>query len=377
MATLTSKGANPLLVNVLVGFGVLVSLWMIGVSAVLNYRMGFHSGEGGIDGVIYGVGAAGGDLLKSISPFMGYWGRKSKDWLAVLVAVTMYAALTAYSFTAAYGFSAIHRSGLTAASDKRRDDHAGAKAALARIVARLDQLGPQRSSGEVKASIAAGYAEPVGKRTLGEATRQCSVVRAWSRKACAAVKGFERELEAALEQERLTVSAERLRAELKAQAAAPEESDPQREGIQAILRLVHIQASMDSIGYALGVLLAILIEFGSGLGLYLVTTPLRGAEERQPIGIELRNAPSAPEVEALRGEVVDYVSANVMLMEGGQAAMEVLFADYVGWCRRLNRYAVARASFERAFQRFAQLAGLRSADVEGGLVFAGIAVMGE
>lgn len=371
-----SKDGSLLLVKTVVVFGVLVSVCLICVSAVLNYRMGFHGGAGGLDGVVYGVGAASGDLLKAMSPFMGYWGRKNRDWLAVAAAVTMFVALTAYSFTAAYGFSAIHRSEMSAAADKRIDDRAGTKAALARMEARLKQLGPQRASGELKAAIAAVYAEPVAKSTLDGATQHCRVVRSGSRKGCAAVKGLERDLEASLEQERLTGGAERLRDELKGQDAVTETDDPQREGIRTLLALVNVDVSRETVGYGLGLLLAGLIELGSGLGLYLVTTPLRGKVSTPTIGVEAKHSTSHEVAEAKRGEVAEYVTAQVVLVEGEVAAMDTLFADYIGWCRRLNRYAVARASFERGFQRFAQLAGIKTADVEGDVVFSGIAVIG-
>jgi len=371
-----SKDGNPLLVKTVVVFGVVVSLCLISVSAVLNYRMGFHSGAGGLDGVVYGIGAASGDVLKAMSPFMGHWGRKNRDWLAVAAAVTMFVSLTAYSFTAAYGFSAIHRSELSALADKRIEDRAGMKAAFARTEARLDQLGPQRASGEVKAAIAAAYAEPVGKTTLEGATERCKAVRAWSRKACAAVKGLERELEASLEQEKLSSEAARLREELKGEAAAPEAGDPQREGIRTLLALANIEVSRETVGYGLGLLLAVLIELGSGLGLYLVTTPLRGKVSTQTMGVEMKQSLNPAYGDVQRGEVAEYVTNQVMIVEGEESGMDVLFKDYIGWCRRQNRHAVARAGFERAFQRFAQMAGVKSAHVNGNVVFNGIAVLG-
>jgi len=64
--------------DALVVFGILVSLGFIGGSALLNYRMGFHSADNDTDGMIYGGLAAAGDGLKALSPFVAAWSRTSR-----------------------------------------------------------------------------------------------------------------------------------------------------------------------------------------------------------------------------------------------------------------------------------------------------------
>lgn len=376
MDTQTNSAADSVLVKGLVVIGLVVSIGLIAVSATLNYRMGLRSGEGGFDGMVYGVGAACGDLLKSMSPFMGNWGLRTKDRLAVGVAAVLYVTLTAYSFTAAYGFSTIHRADLIDTGNKRSEDHAGIKAALKRTEARLEQLGVQRSVAEVDAAIAAAYAAPLGKSSLEAASAHCTVLRTWTLKPCQNVHEMESERAAAEEQERLSASAEKLRVELKNEKPVPGESDAQLEGLKGLLAVAHVELSKNTIGYGLALLLACLIELGSGLGLYLVTTPLR-ATAPKPMMTASTPAASTPEADPTRGEVADYVTANVVLADGGEAAMVDLFTDYVGWCRRLNRYAVARASFEKAFHRFAQLAGVSGEILAGDVVYSGIAILAE
>lgn len=375
MALRRSENARSWLTGVVVGLGVLVSLGLIGVSAILNFRMGFHSAEGGVDGYVYGVGAACGDGLKAMAPFMGHWAMTVRDRLAVGVAVVVFVVLTAYSFTAAYGFAVEHRADRTAAADKHIEDHQDAANTLKRVTVRLDAMGATRTPREVQADIDAAYAMPIGRSTLGEASDHCARLRTATRKPCAEIRTLEKELALAEEHAKLTGQADMLRDELKGQGPTRTTDDPQSDGIATLLAVIHVKVDKANVAYALALLLAGLVELGSGFGLYLVTTPLRAPVPRQVETATKQGRVSDSSL--LRGEVADYVSANLVLVDGGTAAMDDLFTDYIGWCRRLNRYAVARASFEKAFSRFAQLAGIGADGGGEDVMFSGVAIVGE
>lgn len=365
------------MVDTLVALGILASVALMAVSATLNFRMGVRSADG-IDGWVYGIGAACGDVLKAMAPFMGHYGLKHKDRVAAGVALAVFLVLTAYSFTAAYGFSAFHRADRTASADKRIEDHGTAAAAYRRIAERLDKLGPQRTPGEVQAAIDTLYARPVGKVTLEKASEHCNVLRQWTRGPCGEVAALEEELQRAKAYQQAESQEQKLRLDMKGEGATPTTDDAQLAGIRSLLAVVHVTVSKDVIGYGLALLLALLIELGSGLGLYLVTTPLRANVKVK--GGERMHTPDGQNslpVEQQRGEVVEYVTNNVFMSEEGELGLDELFTDYLSWCRKLNRYPVARASFEKAMARFAQLAGLEATAAGGDIWISGIAIVGE
>ena len=97
-------------VNCGVVAGMVLSLALIGVSALLNFRMAYRMGDTELDAWIYGGGAASADGLKALLPFFIAWAMYKREYLAVAAASVLFAVMTAYSFSAGMGFAAQLRS---------------------------------------------------------------------------------------------------------------------------------------------------------------------------------------------------------------------------------------------------------------------------
>lgn len=365
-------GGADLAANALVAVGILASLVFVGGSAMLNYRMGYTSADNPADAAIYGSLAAAGDGLKAMAPFAAAYAWKGRQGLALIASVTVFAVFTAYSFTSTLGFSSQHRArkeGTIAAAMERHDD---ARAQIERDRKRLDALGPQRPGAEVEQAIANLLKSPVGswRRTVEQVSEGCARNRPLTRGACARI--------ASLKEERLrSEEAERLAAEVKALAGRGKDApvlrsaDPQTEALAFLGRSFHLlkpttdKAATDAqesrTGYALAILMAVFIELGSGLGLFVATTPWRQSatktEPREPPPPSLPAIANGPPIEAFAAERLQHKHGHVL-------HLAVAFEAYKEWCELRNRPMSGRTRFERGLLKLAKELNL---DVDSGL----------
>lgn len=370
--------SNSWVVNVVVSVGVVVSLGLVVVAAVLNFRMGYRSADTDLDGLIYGAGAGCGDALKAIAPFMGFWGWRRKDWVAVAAAVLLFTVFTAYSFTAALGFAAQHRANKEAAALRGIEQHADLRGEMDRAVARVKDMGSQRSAAEVEQSVVIAYRQTVGygNKTVADVSQGCTLNRLATRTACQAIAKLGEELARAKEAESLDAKITTLRASLDQQAngATAASADPQVDAIKRAADILTNKVGKDDIGYALSFLLAAFIELGSGLGLYVVTTPWRSKAsllvQPPPPSPSKEEGRGLVPVKALAGEVLDpsgralglvdsYAMERLEPDDSGELLIGEMFEDYVTWCRWRGELPFSRTEFGRQFGALAKFLGMR------------------
>jgi hypothetical protein len=346
---------NPL-VDAVVLFGILMSLGLIAVSVALNFRMGFRSADTELDGKLYGAGAAFGDCLKAIAPFMMSWGLRNRDWLATASAIVLFGVCTTYSFVSALGFAAEHRANKAGTAQFELDGYGDLRAEKKRLEERLAFYGQQRSAQEVEDAKAAKLRERTwsGGQTVGVLSRDCSIDRKSARAACEEVAKLNVELSAAREFERLTGELRALGEKSAAMSvdAAPVTTDAQVDVLAGIVNLLTDVVVKDHVGLALSILLACFIEVGSGVGLFMVTTPWR----------EKRNADEgavgkAAERKRALGHVDAYMLARVEPGEG-MLSVTTLHEDYVRWCLSANVIAYSEADFTKRVSLLAMEAGI-------------------
>lgn len=355
-----AKGPGDRAADALVVLGIAASLVFIVGSALLNYRMGYASAGNPVDGTIYGGLAAAGDALKALSPFVAASAWRRRQWAAVAAAAVVFAVFTSYSFTSSLGFSSSHRADKAGHATALMEQHDDARKTIARVRARLDALGPQRSGAEVKQAIANALAAPVrsGRWTVEQVSDGCALNKPATRQACLEIANLKAESLRALE-------AERLEAELKALAAKTSATpvvttaDAQTDALAYLSRLFHVTAGPDAsarAGEGLALLMAVFIELGSGLGLYIVTTPWRAAKDRR------EPAPSPPlaQLEAFP-PLERFVAESLQRRRGAELTVALAFGAYREWCGVQRCGTLGKARFERAFLKLAREIGL---DVE-------------
>lgn len=344
--------------------GVAASLVFVVGSAVLNYRMGFTSATNGVDGVVYGSLAAAGDGLKAVAPFGAAYAWRRRQWLGVLLAGTVFAAFTLYSFTSSLGFSAQHRAHKEGAALSAIESHADRRAEIARARARLDALGPQRGSAEVAQAMANLNAKPVGsgRWTVAQVSDGCTKNKPVTRDDCRTLAALALELLRAGEAERLAADIKALTGR-PAGAPALQSADPQTEALAVLGRALSLLPRGNDghdggrAGTALAVLMAVFIELGSGLGLYVSTLPLRKRPTdapRPPSPLpSLPAMPHAPPLEAFAME-------RLQRMDGNALTVADAFAAYKAWCDVRGVSMVGGTRFERGLLKMMREVGLET-----------------
>lgn len=357
--------------DVFVVFGILFSLGMIGISAVLNFRMGYRMADTELDGWIYGTGAALGDGLKALIPFAMWWAWKQRQLFAVTAGAVLFAVLTTYSLTAGLGFAAQHRAFREAERIGAIERRANLNAELNRAVTQLADLGPQRSEAEVSRAVEAAFAEMAVKsnRTVAEVSKRCTLNRWQTRKACAGIAVLMQELARAKAWASLEARARLARTELDrlGDSGASVEADPQVATLQSLTRAIYRDVPAENVRLGLVLVTGLLFELGSGLGLYVVTIPWRGR------GGANRMLEDATRLAAIE----DYALDRIVPREGVEMADTDLFVDYVRWCIGRNEVPLTQELFIEQFDGLAREAGIGRRHQSGRVLFANVGLASE
>ena len=182
----------------------------------------------------------------------------------------MFAVFSLYSFTSELGLYALGRNAVASDVQAGREAYEAAKADRGRIASRLKELGPQRPAGTVQADMDAAKQGGLWRGSEGCTQATWTAARTF----CTGFEKLKGELASAQEAERLRGQDEKLAVKLSGfnHAAVMRSSDPQSE---ALSRFTGFSSS--AIRDALAVLVALLIELGSGLGLWVATAGTRAA----------------------------------------------------------------------------------------------------
>lgn len=348
--------ARNLPVDTLVVFGILVSICLIGVSVALNVRMGFRSADGELDGKLYGAGAGLGDCLKAVAPFMLSWGIRHGDVLAALSAGALFAVCTGYSFVSALGFAAEQRAGKASMAQGEIDTYQDLRAERARLEERLRFLGEQRTGREVQQAIEAVFSRPAwnGGQTVRAVSEACTLNRKATRSACEEVATLQEEKARADEADAVRAKLEgvAVRLQLRDGISAGRSSDAQLEALADLAAMLTDVVTKEHVGLGLSLMMALFLELGSGLGLYMVTTPWR--TRAQAAGEAVTGNASK---QKRLGHVDGFMLACVEPGEGA-VSIETVHAHYVRWCGEAGFVPYGAGEFAKRFVVLAAEVGL-------------------
>jgi hypothetical protein len=301
----------------------------------------------------------------------------------------MFAVFSLYSFTSELGLYALGRNAMASDVQASKEGYEAAKAERARIASRLKELGPQRPMGTVRADIAAAKQNHHWAQSAQCVTPSMSTERTF----CAGFEKLQGELASAEEADRLRSQDEKLAVKLSGfdLAAVMRSSDPQSE---ALSRFTGFSSS--AIRDALAVLVALLIELGSGLGLWVATAGTRAAQPtpkapHEPVAMAVPvrgpqkpaeppsvvEAPSTsempkafpvqarPRLIASQSDPVGSVAVIMAeIMEPGRGKVEIaeVFAAYAEACEAAGKRPVPAHEFPAAIAELCERLGV---EIEG------------
>jgi len=248
--------------HVLGVLGVIAASVLLAVSAMMNYRFGYSLGKTPSDGHIYGLASAAADCFKALVPFFFFAAIRNRMWSQAIAAVLVWVVVTGYAMTSALGHAALNRldtSGQRAAATATYKD---LREDLKLNRDKLSWLPPHRGAAAVQADLEGLKSQFLWHRT-GECNEPSGKVQ---REFCQGFRKLEAERANALEAEKLNVRIEEINGKLAKTTGGTvmAEADPQASVLSKMTGV-----ELETVQTALTLFVAILIEIGSGFGMYV------------------------------------------------------------------------------------------------------------
>lgn len=329
--------------------GVCAALVMCGVSGAMNVLFLSSLGRTPLEGQVLGGASAAADVLKALLPFFIAWSWRARRWMAVAAGSLAFAFFAGFSLLSAIGFASGSRTALVEAGDALSRDHKSVEAEKARLEAARGGLPAHRPVAVLREELNGTKQNARWSRTKG-----CTnATEGASREFCAGYFTLRAELAAAEEGERLgaQIAALRARAESLRGRGAGQDGDPQ---VSLLSRL--LGHAPEGVRLALTIAVALLVEIGAALGLYLAgghhvaaRAPARPQEAETP--------PS--QASRLAGSVEDFCLEALAPAKNGALTAGDLWAAYREWCERQAFEALAEEAFAATFASLARRIGLR------------------
>jgi hypothetical protein len=371
----------------------------------MNWRFGFSLGRTEFDGQIYGAASAAADCLKALAPFFLFAALRNRMWSQAAASVVVLGVVTAYSLTSALGHAALNRNDSSGQRTHEAQIYKDLRADLARAEGQLGWIPQHRPVATVQSALD-------GLKTKREWT--------WSA-ACTSTKGRQtREFcqeyhalssELASAQQAATLEARIV--ETKAKLANAEggshgaQGDPQAAVLAKVAGVLGVGMTVEDVQMALTIFIALLLEVGSGLGMYVAFSQWRIAERAAPVAPAMANlstavaiepAPALPAVQpaarprvssandnrslpqsvpaptaklvAPESDVQGFYKERIETHDGSSLTATALYEDYCEWCEDHDKEPLALPTFGREFGEL----GVQKAKIAGRVRYIGIAL---
>lgn len=346
--------------------GVLASLVLLGVSGAMNYLFLSSLGKTPVEAQVLGAASAAADMLKALLPFFIAWGWRAGRYAVALPGFLVWMFFAGFSLLSAIGFAADNRGVFSHTRESLKASYESALADLNASEAKLSKLPKHRPVSIVTENI-----ERHKQDRRWSSTKGCAdATLPESRTFCEKYFALRAEMAAGIEERRIARALDNLKSEIEKlrNAGAGQDVDPQ---VSLLSRLFgHTE---NRIRLILIIIVAVLVEIGSSLGLFLATNHgvlfVRRVPEIVDGGRSERQHSAQPLPEAMdaaermpTGDVVDFALDCLWPKAGGRLSLAELFEGYTAWCRDKNQSAVNDRAFERDFRYLAKQIGLSLAD---------------
>ncbi|MEL6288948.1 MAG: hypothetical protein AAFQ42_13080 [Pseudomonadota bacterium] len=388
--------------HILGAFGLIAAAILLAVSAAMNWQFGAGLGTTAANSSIFGFASAAADCMKALLPFFIFAAWRQKSWSQVAAGGTLWTICLAFSLTSALGFSAMNRKDTASERQSQAVAYADTRTELARQRERLGWIPQHRPAETVAAEMrkleqnrrwrsTAGCTDATSRKSIG----YCETYHALQAEAAAArqassIEARIRELKSSLAGAPRGVTAETL-------------ADPQSHFLGKL-----IGQDENVVQMALIVLMALLVEFGSALGFYVVFSqwslyaaqlPVPAVQPRarsREVANDNRSVAEIPAVAAMPAAIIPAERAvaaaasatsqqvrmsaapdsdverffrdRVEEAEGCSLTATALYEDYCAWCDGLSKEPMALPMFGRQFGEL----GVDKAKIAGRIRYIGI-----
>lgn len=289
--------------------GLVAASALVVVSAAMNWRFGFSLGNTEFDGHVYGMASVAADCLKAIVPFLIIYALKTKKWAQAFAGIALGIICTGYSLTSSLGFAALNRADNNGARLIKVTNYNDTRVELKRLQDKLSWMPKHRPVSAVQAELQRANALQVKmkgrkRQTVEAATKGCSSTNWVSRKYCANIFDLKKELAISQEAAKIDARLVELRSKMSdaGSVAAAGKTDPQADFLASLFGL-----KLEAIQTGLILLVSLLVEAGSALGLFVVFSMWRMDESQMA-------RPAKPEFEdKIRKELQEIAPAGLQV----------------------------------------------------------------
>ena len=384
--------------------GVLAAGVLLAVSAAMNWRFGFSLGRSELDGQIYGAASAAADCFKALVPFFFFAAIKNKMWSQAAASAVVWVVVTAYSLTSALGHSMLNRLDTagqrTVHAQAYQDLRAGLKSAQ-------DELGwiPQHRPA---LSIQSEIDSLKGQRPWVW-TNGCTDVKGKDgRDFCQKFHASSAELASAQQASVVQAKIADIQSKLdKSGNSVMTEADPQAMVLAKLGSIFFPNMKVEDVQTALAVFVALLLEVGSGFGMYVAFSQWRLYDRQAPAAPSMATVSTAavavaapvavqiskprsgandnvtkavpvaapaptptPRLVAPETDVERFYKERIETQDGSSLTATSLYEDYCAWCEEQEKEPLALPTFGREFGEL----GVQKARIAGRVRYIGIAL---
>jgi hypothetical protein len=362
----------------------------------MNWRFGFSLGRTEFDGQIYGAASAAADCMKALVPFFFFAAIRNRMWSQALASALVWVVVTSYSLTSALGHAALNRLDTAGQRTATADSYKDHRADLARAQEQLSWIPQHRPAQAVQADIDSLKDE----RTWAN-TEQCSkVTGSKGRGFCQKYHALSAELASAQQSIALEARVADIQGKMThvTGAAVMTEADPQAAVLTKLAAIIAPNIKVEDVQTALTVFVALLLEVGSGFGMYIAFSQWRLYESHAPAAPRMvpvstaaaavaapvavaiakprsgandnKSAPPAQRLIAPENDVERFYKERIETQDGSSLTATSLYEDYCAWCEDQQKEPLALPTFGREFGEL----GVQKARIAGRVRYIGIAL---
>ena len=386
--------------------GVLAAGVLLAVSAAMNWRFGFSLGRTEFDGEIYGAASAAADCLKALVPFFFFAAIRNRMWSQASASAIVWCVVTAYSMTSALGHAALNRFDTAGQRTVEAQSYKDLRGDLKRAQDQLSWIPQHRPAAAVQSDVD----NAKNQRAWGW-TKSCAEVSGkQGRDFCGQYHSLVAELASASQAQALEVRIAGLEARLSTAkgSAVMAESDPQAAVLAKLTGL-----DLEKVQIAMTIFIALLLEVGSGFGMYIAFSQWRlydvqapaaprmasvstaaaavAAPVATPVAVQIakprsgandnrtadvKSVPVAAPSQRLvapENDVERFYKENVEANNGSSVTATQLYEEYCSWCETKSKEPMALPTFGREFGEL----GVKKERIAGRIRYIGIALRSE
>ncbi len=378
--------------------GVMAASVLLLVSAAMNWRFGYHLGITELDGLIYGSASAAADCLKALVPFFIFAAIRNKMWAQAAASFLVWSVVTVYSLTSALGHAALNRQDTAGTRASQAQAYQDLRSDLERARDQLSWVPQHRPSSVVQSEMQALETKRQWRWTSG-----CTSIKGrGNRSFCDTYAGLKSEFASANEATKLEARIADINEKLNAKSGSVSHSngDPQAAILAQIAGVFIPGVKVEHVQTALIIFISLLLEVGSGLGMYIAFSQWRMGDARgqqQPeikVAKTLTPAPFASITEpvatitveehhegandnlsshrriAPESDVERYHGERVEEQTGSTLTATALYEDYCSWCDEQDKEPLALPTFGRELGEL----GLQKAKIAGRIRYIGVSL---